>query len=789
MGLKYSTIEFYTQIFFLVICFSSYTQSSFVDKVYPLQQDPILREKVYIHTNKTDYFADDTIWFKAYVGDTINYPSLGTTKLYVNLLDASGVVIYNKNIFIDEGTGQGEFELNSAVSSGKYYIQAYTNYMRNFGEAYHYLQEITVLGDTDLEDDTGEIKYDVQLFPESGNLLEATESIMGIKAMINGMSADFKGKIVGSDGKPVAHFVNQHQGMSRCKFQYKAGERYTAQISINNTLLKINVPKALKKGVVLHTDNSDDTYLKVALKTNETTFYDQIYSNYTLLFHQNHQIYGLVSVARLDSTLATVKTDKNVFLDGVNTVTLFEDDRPIAERKFFVEKEHKKVVSDLAKLRVENDSVTYKLRLSRRDKPVEANLSVSILTNDTRAYDEKQNLRSTFLLTSHLKGHVENPAYYFDPTNKNRKEHVDLLLLTQGWSKYTLKRMIQELNPRPKFEFEQGFELRGELHGPLLHNRLALIADNYQVIDKVNLKKNRNFDFKNLVLYKGDTLKVSYLNWLGKFIKPDTLRFEEKPEHNIPFPRVPKKSSFAIVDHGYVEAQDELPLTYETGTIALEGVTLTDRKLSQRMIERRALIQKYKPMVPDIGQYFNTPVPENFKERDLMSFLRITEGIQLVTSPGVISYLEGPDKKLTFLFVDGRMIEPPELPASVFINMKDVANVMIGNKFAPMLGGTYMFVQVFTKDSYRYNTAPFYDQHIVKDGYDMAKEYYTPLYVFERSRPLNLLEVDWKPNLKTNKKGEVSFKIAKDEELNGLFFSIQGFSNGGHLISRTILTD
>ena len=46
----------------------SYGQQSFVDKLYPIQENPILQEKVFVHTNKTSYFNDDTVWFKAYVG-------------------------------------------------------------------------------------------------------------------------------------------------------------------------------------------------------------------------------------------------------------------------------------------------------------------------------------------------------------------------------------------------------------------------------------------------------------------------------------------------------------------------------------------------------------------------------------------------------------------------------------------------------------------------------------------------------------------------------------------------
>ena len=48
------------------------------------------------------------------------------------------------------------------------------------------------------------------------------------------------------------------------------------------------------------------------------------------------------------------------------------------------------------------------------------------------------------------------------------------------------------------------------------------------------------------------------------------------------------------------------------------------------------------------------------------------------------------------------------------------------------------------------------------------------------------MEVDWKPTLKTDKNGEVFFKILKQNKPKGLLFSIQGFSEEGHLISETI---
>jgi hypothetical protein len=146
-------------------------------------------------------------------------------------------------------------------------------------------------------------------------------------------------------------------------------------------------------------------------------------------------------------------------------------------------------------------------------------------------------------------------------------------------------------------------------------------------------------------------------------------------------------------------------------------------------------------------------------------------------------YLKGPGGNFASLFLDGRPVHPEELP-SAHVRMEDIANVMFSN-FGSGVGA----FQVFTSGSNSKNPNELFDRFVVKNGYDRAKKYYSPLYVFEQSRPIDLLEVDWKPQLKTKKNGEVTFKIAKDSNIDGLLFVIQGFSNEGHLISKTILTD
>ena len=793
----FHNVKFLLQSVLVLYCTFSVAQSSLIERLHEMQKNPRLKEKVYVHTNKTSYFPDDVIRFKAYVGDSINLPSAQTQILEVKLFDGEGTQLFDRTVAIARGTGSGQFELNDAIAPGTYYLQARTNYMRNFGEEHQYLQEITILGKETFNISKEErLKYDIQLFPEGGHLIEDVQNILAIKATANGRSIDFQGIITNEKGETIATFQNEHEGLGSCRFVYKKGETYSAKIKVQDTLLEQAVPVALAKGVSLEVDTSDEDNLKVYLKTNEATFYDQVYSNYTLLYHQDRQLFQLVSVARLDSINGLLETNKNIFLDGVHTVTLFADDQPIAERKFYIETDQKKSFVSLEKSKIDSDSITYRLLSKGKKKNLDVDLSVSILQKNSEAVNVKNTISSAFLLTPYVRGYVENPAYYFDTENKKRKEHLDLLLLTQGWTGYTLNEVIEAISPIEKYTFETGFELKGKIKGEIKRKNLVLIPDNFNIIDRVKLQGRPEFIFQNLSVFKGDTVRVAYQNWLGKIIKPSKIEYDTIQKRNVSTLIIPIRTKAPNGEKNIIGLSnktkkyaanawnDDTPPRNIDGTINLEEVVVTEKKRSERYLQRRKVIKKYEPIVSDIGKYYDLPIPKesNNFNMSLLDFLA-SQGYRPATVNNVEYYLKGPFGDPSFVSINGRLVEPEEL-RSIQLQMKDIENVMVNN----IKTGLSIF-QVFTSESYGRDTTVLFDKFVITNGFDRAKKYYTPLYVFDRSRPIDLLEVDWKPYVKTNRKGEVSFKIAKDDRVNSLLFLIQGFSNEGHLISKTILAD
>jgi hypothetical protein len=52
----------------------------------------------------------------------------------------------------------------------------------------------------------------------------------------------------------------------------------------------------------------------------------------------------------------------------------------------------------------------------------------------------ENNIASSFLVTTDLKGFISNPGYYFKNKDAVTLRHLDLLLMTQGWRRFDWKK-------------------------------------------------------------------------------------------------------------------------------------------------------------------------------------------------------------------------------------------------------------------------------------------------------------------------------------------------------------
>jgi TonB-dependent SusC/RagA subfamily outer membrane receptor len=109
-------------------------------------QDEFPVEKAYLHLDKFTYTLGEDLWFSAYVvAGGAQLPSPMSKTLYVDLFDGDGLKLAQKVVSLENGRGMGDFKIPNFGKTGTYQLKAYTTWMRNFGEAYFFTQQVQVV--------------------------------------------------------------------------------------------------------------------------------------------------------------------------------------------------------------------------------------------------------------------------------------------------------------------------------------------------------------------------------------------------------------------------------------------------------------------------------------------------------------------------------------------------------------------------------------------------------------------------------------------------------------------
>ncbi|RZK56072.1 MAG: TonB-dependent receptor, partial [Pedobacter sp.] len=143
------------------------------------------QEKIHVHTDKPYYLVGEDIWLKAYiVNASNNQPSEISKIVYLELINQNNQLTKTVTLPTDSGVAFGHLHLPDSLLSGNYRLRAYTNYMRNFDEAFFFEKFVsinTLADDKKIENKSVGSKIDVQFFPEGGNLVYGLRCRVGLK--------------------------------------------------------------------------------------------------------------------------------------------------------------------------------------------------------------------------------------------------------------------------------------------------------------------------------------------------------------------------------------------------------------------------------------------------------------------------------------------------------------------------------------------------------------------------------------------------------------------------------
>lgn len=406
-----------------------------------------LRTSVYLTTSKDIYVSGEDLWFNAFVlnaGD-FTFSALDNT-LYLQLQrQGSDSVVWQEMYPVSNGLSAGHVYLPDTLPKGIYNLKAYTSHSFFANQPYYYAGcRIEVVNapqqiradklSRQKQAATGKEDIQFNVFPEGGYLVAGLRNKVAFKAVTReGRPAEIKGTLL-QGNTPVLSFKSAHAGMGSFLFTPEKDAVYQVKLEGNSDSVYM-LPVIQPEGVVMQLIRNDDDSLvfKVLSRHNPNRH----------RFFLRLQVRGAVqsiAAGAFGDSLAVGIPVRNAPL-GIAEATLFDDQlRPLAERLVYLHPERKLNVSlsPVKEQYAQKEKVSVKIKTTDPDgNPVPAALSVRVYDDLFNNERNSRNIVSYYYLSTQLRGSIYDPAYYFDPSNKDRKEALDLLLLTQGWRRYT----------------------------------------------------------------------------------------------------------------------------------------------------------------------------------------------------------------------------------------------------------------------------------------------------------------------------------------------------------------
>lgn len=411
-----------------------------------------LQEKIFVHTDKPFYMAGEIIWYKVYATDAHFNRPLDLSKVcYVELLSKENKPVFQAKIALNHATGDGSFQLPYSVSTGSYTLRAYTNWMKNSSADYFFEKNISIVNGLKHPDwpvaDT--VRYDLQLFPEGGNLVNGIKSKLGFRIVdSHGKSIDGDGAVVNQRNDTVVKFSTLRFGMGHFDLTPDAGYRYRVIFkTAAGNIVTQNLPEIMVKGITMRLEEVNKEKIRIIIRSN-------MGSRMVSLLAQTREFIKLATARELFDGATEIEIDKKQLGEGITHFTVFDDtNRPLCERLYFQKPSTMKVAMQPdAAVYGNRKKVTIDLLTNDQHKePVEGNLSMSVYLLDSLQSYESSGISSYLWLQSDLKGNIESPDYYFTHTGAESEEAADNLMLTQGWRRFRWDEVLSAKKNEPEF--------------------------------------------------------------------------------------------------------------------------------------------------------------------------------------------------------------------------------------------------------------------------------------------------------------------------------------------------
>jgi hypothetical protein len=652
-----------------------------------------------------------------------------------------------------------------------------------------------------------EDNLDLQFFPESGEMVDGIGSKVGFKALgYDGKGRRISGEIVNGKNTSLTKFKSNHLGMGSFFLDHPHHDStYFARLISQTDSTVSNLyplPVVVSRGNVLSVLRGRND-LQLTASSNYMTN-DSIYFEVKCRGFVYYDIKGKLGNGQLFFSLPIADLP-----DGIIAITMMDKTgQLIAERLIFNEKPESRL-----NIEIVPDKDSYIQReLTRLDikatnahsEPVPISLSLLVLNKEQMGQIQslRQNILSYFLISSDLKGAIEEPGFYFSANSTY--EDMDALMLTQGWSKYLYNKNADKFSFQPEPHLMLSGSVSGMLPGV----------------------KKKGAELTLMTFGRKKSVQTLTTDTLGRFY------FNLNDEYGQKVNMIIQSANHAGINKDYTINIDKIesPAVFFNHASEVGKVDTTIKKLVEKNIERKKVDETYKLSgeIPlgevKVEAYRMTPartkVMQTYgKPKEIISGETIRENEEK-WSYGVYSVIQSKFPQIrilrygseliaevrksapTLVVVDGKTVDIDNfgmvgyMPASEVSSFEIVENVSNKSKLWEEFWSPYKSPEVPKSidiiSIYTYGSNGFLGVKRTKGifkgtvpVFSAPREFYSPKY--ENLKPEDWYKpdlralIDWEPKLSVDRLGSTSASFYNSDITGHIQVVVEAISEDGEV--------
>jgi len=795
------------------------------------------QEKIHLHTDRDYYVPGEKIWFKAYLVDAHTHTSLDSSRyVYAELISPADTVVSRVMIRPENGQFYGHIFLSEIIPEGNYTLRAYTKYMENLGDDYFFKKNIRIgslsssqfsvsssqrenksnrgyppperagggnpvglnIGNSGKRED-----FDVTFYPEGGNLVEGVWNKVALKALNrSGYPETVTGVIVDENDNEITSIQTLHAGMGVFVYVPESGKRYYLKCRNENGMEKqFDLPKSDPRACAL-TVVQNNSRISVSIRKSPQSANS---SFYLLAQCRGEALY----FSEWDQKNDYLSFSADGFPSGIIQFVLFDAQmNPLSERLVFC----KNFANDVENIEFHTDKESY----GKREKviatiqppltpPKEGNipsllgrvgvgLSVAVTDDRDIAPDSTTTILSSLLLTSELKGYIENPAWYLQD-NIQSNTALDYLMMTHGWRRYNIPEIVKGNLETPQIPFQTSQQISGKVKGlmsrPVSDSKVIIVTEDggygMTSTDEKGAFKFQDFEYPDSASFMIQALS----NWVKLDMDKESF---PKPVHAPgPTPTLPKGEGVETDNYPsphtndfIAKAEQRAKYDEDMRVIYLDEVVVTapriDRKKEPRLefwlnssadytVRREQMDKLY---YPNLAQYL-TLVPGVTVSPNANGMGTYTIKVCPLCGPPAI-------------LVDGIQVESLDYISPDMVESIDVLKYV--NTTGLGVRGGNGIVSITTRKGGANTEIEKFNQTVYTPlGYQKPVEFYSPKYETLESKQLTIPDyrttIFWKPDVVfSDEQEETSFEFYTSDFPTTYSVVIEGLTTDGKIVRQ-----